>query len=731
MRVVDALNGLAERGCAWAAASLVEAGLLLAVVGLVLYLAGRRVSPAVAHLLLLAVLVKAMLPLGIPTPRVELPEWSERAEVVGMAPQVAVAPAEVTSAAVNPTPVAVHADASVLNADAVVAEQAQGKTVAAVAIAPAPAMSIALSWKTWAMLAWTVVVLGLALRRVHAQIKLRRAIRNGIPFDYSLVGLVQELAARLGLRRPIAVISGPNSIAPAVAGIRRPTLIIPRDLPRQLRAEQLRWVLLHELAHVRRGDLVTLWLVTATECVAFFNPVVWVAARWAEYFRECACDELAWRHADCEPAACGEAFLTLLEPATARPSHALGFRSTQRQMRQRLLRLLEPAPGDRRRAAAVAIACVGVLGIFSVTQPASRAEEEVRVASASGGSKGDGEAKVDEVAATKNPEEELSLRTKDDVERIWEQQMRPIHSGRIILNQLRLSFDRKTPLQQGHELKRMAKSEVDAVLDSIDFRNDPNCLRKVRDEFLVGNLILDHPAANTVEIIWDGEASRWNWPGQLTMVYDGKNHITYDSGYRQADVYSGHFADPGPNTNEVADYFKSERWRMLLFATPAQLGGMRRYDRRPAVRGVLPLDGGLRRVVFNDVVRLSNYGDVQRPLLWTLDKDGQLVSVDECIQNRVRRQVGYKEYPNNIVSPRVSIDAEYSFINSPDNEIVYGTLRGITVTMLERAEFNIDIPDETFRVAVPANTAVWDRRKELKLRAAEVATEDVLTLFER
>jgi hypothetical protein len=145
----------------------------------------------------------------------------------------------------------------------------------------------------------------------------------------------------------------------------------------------------------------------------------------------------------------------------------------------------------------------------------------------------------------------------------------------------------------------------------------------------------------------------------------------------------------------------------------------------------LPLDGGLRRVVFNDVVRLSNYGDVQRPLLWTLDKDGQLVSVDECIQNRVRRQVGYKEYPNNIVSPRVSIDAEYSFINSPDNEIVYGTLRGITVTMLERAEFNIDIPDETFRVAVPANTAVWDRRKELKLRAAEVATEDVLTLFER
>jgi hypothetical protein len=97
----------------------------------------------------------------------------------------------------------------------------------------------------------------------------------------------------------------------------------------------------------------------------------------------------------------------------------------------------------------------------------------------------------------------------------------------------------------------------------------------------------------------------------------------------------------------------------------------------------------------------------------------------------VRRDIGFKEYPHNIVSPRVTIDAEYSYTNSPEGEIVYGCLLGITVTMLEQAEFNIDIPAETFRVAVPANTAVWDRRGDLKLRAAEVATEDVLSLFER
>jgi hypothetical protein len=58
-------------------------------------------------------------------------------------------------------------------------------------------------------------------------------------------------------------------------------------------------------------------------------------------------------------------------------------------------------------------------------------------------------------------------------------------------------------------------------------------------------------------------------------------------------------------------------------------------------------------------------------------------------------------------------------------------VRELTISIIDEAEFNQPIPPEAFQAAVPANTAVWDRRTELKLRAAEVATEDVLTLFER
>jgi len=378
----------------------------------------------------------------------------------------------------------------------------------------------------------------------------------------------------------------------------------------------------------------------------------------------------------------------------------------------------------------LAIACVAVCGVFSVTQDASLAESEVSVARSSADSKPGEATKADKVA-DESADRDVVAETEADIERIWGEQTRPIRSARIVLKRLRLSADRKSPIQQGHELARMSEPEVDAFLNASDFRGDPNCLRKVRDGLVVGNLILDQPSSESVEIVWNGKGSHWNWPRQLTMAYDGKNNVRYDPTRRQVDVYAGHRADPGPNTHDAADYYAGERWRMLLFSPPPQMGGMHKFERRPVVRKVELLDGGLRRVVFENAVHLRSVGDVQLPLTWILDQDGQLDCVEEFFQGLVRRQVGYDVYPGNIVAPRVGIEAEYSYKTSPTGEVTYGQLRGMTVTTLERAEFNMEVPPEAFRVAVPANTAVWDRRTELKLRAAEVAVDDVLTLFER
>ena len=77
---------------------------------------------------------------------------------------------------------------------------------------------------------------------------------------------------------------------PALAGVWRPCIWIPRVWLGRLNDDSLRHVLLHELGHARRHDLVAQWLCALACCVHWFNPLVWWLARAARTDRELACD---------------------------------------------------------------------------------------------------------------------------------------------------------------------------------------------------------------------------------------------------------------------------------------------------------------------------------------------------------------------------------------------------------------------------------------------------------
>lgn len=79
---------------------------------------------------------------------------------------------------------------------------------------------------------------------------------------------------------------------PALVGLWRPQIWMPASWLETMSVEELRHVLLHELGHARRGDLWVQWLFAFAQCVHWFNPAVWLAARLAHADRELACD--AW-----------------------------------------------------------------------------------------------------------------------------------------------------------------------------------------------------------------------------------------------------------------------------------------------------------------------------------------------------------------------------------------------------------------------------------------------------
>jgi len=149
------------------------------------------------------------------------------------------------------------------------------------------------TWQSWLLLMWGAVVMAQAFRLVVQRRRLSRLLKSSSPADAGLTELVAAASDKLGLRRVPGTLIARSDFSPFVCGIREPKLILPGGLSEKLTPAELNQVLLHELAHIRRRDLVWNWIGEIARIVYFFHPV----AHWINYQarleRELACDQLA------------------------------------------------------------------------------------------------------------------------------------------------------------------------------------------------------------------------------------------------------------------------------------------------------------------------------------------------------------------------------------------------------------------------------------------------------
>ena len=104
---------------------------------------------------------------------------------------------------------------------------------------------------------------------------------------------LDALAARLGLRRRVALGLLPELDGPIALGLLRPCVLLPASLLTRLPADLLEALLAHELAHVRRWDYLANLLQSAVEALLFFHPVVWWLSARMRAERELVADEIS------------------------------------------------------------------------------------------------------------------------------------------------------------------------------------------------------------------------------------------------------------------------------------------------------------------------------------------------------------------------------------------------------------------------------------------------------
>lgn len=148
-------------------------------------------------------------------------------------------------------------------------------------------------------LVWAAGSLLMLLRVVRSVLQIRRL---GAESESSQVtsdlldriqAVVADVSTRLGLRSTVSLLVSSRVQVPGVVGTFWPILLMPPALVTGVPLEQLRIVIAHELAHVRRYDFLVNLAQMVIEALLFFNPAVWWMSRQIRIEREACCDAMA------------------------------------------------------------------------------------------------------------------------------------------------------------------------------------------------------------------------------------------------------------------------------------------------------------------------------------------------------------------------------------------------------------------------------------------------------
>ncbi len=164
--------------------------------------------------------------------------------------------------------------------------------------------------------------------------------------DGGWLSMTQRLASTLQIDRPLTLLRGDRLGVPVTWGIVYPVVLLPEDAD-AWPEERRRYVLVHEMAHIKRLDALTQLAGQLALALFWFDPLVWIANRRMQLEREHACDDYVLRHGT--PAShYAEELLAMVraigtpQHEGARPAFAALAMARRSEFEGRMLSILDP-----------------------------------------------------------------------------------------------------------------------------------------------------------------------------------------------------------------------------------------------------------------------------------------------------------------------------------------------------------------------------------------------------
>lgn len=280
MTVLDGLSAIAQ----WVFINSIKASVLIALILLIQRVARDRLPAKWLHALWLILITRLLLPAGLETDFSLYNLFDRSDTVVSTSAQLITQP--IWSEAMQATPMA-------------------NETQSHLSFSLVDIFS-----GIW--LLGSLIFSGLAMlgnTKCWKQIKQRKSIS-----DTALLALHHDCLKQMQIDRKVSLATLDKIQIPMLYGYFKPVILLPESQIKNFSHDQIRHIICHELAHLKRHDILIAHITTVLQILHWFNPLMWLAFYKIRLDREIACDAIALNHLGREQSkSYGATIVSLLE----------------------------------------------------------------------------------------------------------------------------------------------------------------------------------------------------------------------------------------------------------------------------------------------------------------------------------------------------------------------------------------------------------------------------------